>query len=167
MYLLVNLQSLFIGNICKALNFMKICTKTNFFTGIFWGRFLYCKYFLKLLYFWKSFGCFGACDITNIRIHYRHLRMKQGNVIFSNCIFDMFNSLGPSDMQATNNLFGGCISVWEKEDEEWYRHVFFGQYVVLFQKKMSIYVALHIFRISKGIWIRNMMEADIQKCSLK
>ena len=44
--------------------------------------------------------------------------MKQGNVIFSNCIFDMFNSLGPSDMQATNNLFGGCISVWEKEDEE-------------------------------------------------
>ena len=79
----------------------------------------------------------------------------------------MFNSLGPSDMQATNNLFGGCISVWEKEDEEWYRHVFFGQYVVLFQKKMSIYVALHIFRISKGIWIRNMMEADIQKCSLK
>ena len=23
-------------------------------------------------------------------------------------------------MQATNNLFGGCISVWEKEEEEWY-----------------------------------------------
>ena len=93
MYLLVNLQSLFIGNICKALNFMKICTKTNFFTGIFWGRFLYCNYFLKLLYFWKNFGCFGTCNITNIRIHYRHLRIKQGNVIFSDCIFEFFRSL--------------------------------------------------------------------------
>ena len=118
MYLLVNLQPLFNGNICKALNFMKVCTKTNFFTGIFRGRFLYCKYFLKLLYFWKNFGCFGACNITTIRIQDRHLRIKQGNVIFSDYIFDMFHSLGPSDMQATNNLFGGCISIWEKEDEE-------------------------------------------------
>ena len=32
----------------------------------------------------------------------------------------MFNSSSPTDMQATNNLFGGCISVWEKEEEEWY-----------------------------------------------
>ena len=30
----------------------------------------------------------------------------------------MLNSLGPSDKQATNNLSGGCISIWEKEDEE-------------------------------------------------
>ena len=30
----------------------------------------------------------------------------------------MFNSSSPTDMQATNNLFGGCISVWEKEEEE-------------------------------------------------
>ena len=30
----------------------------------------------------------------------------------------MFNSLGPSDMQATNNLFGGCISVWEKKGRQ-------------------------------------------------
>ena len=30
----------------------------------------------------------------------------------------MFNSLGPSDMRAASNLFGGCINVWEKEDEE-------------------------------------------------
>ena len=96
MYLLVNLQSLFIGNICKALNFMKVCAKTNFFTGIFRGRFLYYEYFLKLLYFWKNFGCFGPCNITKIRFHYRHLRIKQGNVIFSDFIFDMFNSLGPS-----------------------------------------------------------------------
>ena len=163
MYLLLNLQSLSIGHICKALNFMKLCTKTNFFTGIFKGRFLHCKYFLKLLHLWKNFGCFGVCNITKIRIHYRHLKIKQGNVIFCDCIFDVFNSLGPSDIiQATNNLFGGCISVWKKEDKEWYRHVFFGQYVVLFQKKM-----LHIFCITKGIWIRNMTEADIQKCALK
>ena len=83
MHLLVNLQTLLIGNIWKALTFMKVCTKTNFFTGIFQGRFLYCKYFLKLLYFWKNFGSFGACNITTIRIHDRHLRIKQGNVIFS------------------------------------------------------------------------------------
>ena len=100
MYLLVNLQSLFIGNICKALNFRKVCTKTNFFTGIFRGCFLCCKYFLKLLYFWKYFSCCGACNITKIRIHYRHLRIKKGNVIFSSCIFYMFNSLGLSDVQA-------------------------------------------------------------------
>ena len=31
-------------------------------------------------------------------------------------------------MQATNNLFGGCISVLEKKDEGWYRHVFFGPF---------------------------------------
>ena len=30
----------------------------------------------------------------------------------------MFNSLGLSGMQTTSNLFGGCTSVWEKEDEE-------------------------------------------------
>ena len=97
MYLMVNLQSLFIGNICKALNFMKVCTKTNFFTGIFQEHFLYCEYFLKLLDFWKNFGCFGACNITSIRIHDRHLRIMQGNVIFSNYIFDIFDhSLGPS-----------------------------------------------------------------------
>ena len=155
-------KSLFIGNICKALNFMKVCTKTNLFAGISWGCFLYCKYFLKLLYFWKNFDCFGACNITTIRIHYRHLRIKKDNAIFSNCIFDMFHSLGLSDMQTTNNLFGGCISVWEKGDEEWYGHVFFGQYVVLFQKKM-----LHIFRVTEGIWSRNMTEVDIQKCFLK
>ena len=83
MYLLVNLQTLLFGNICKALNFMKVCTKTNFFTGIFQGRFLYCKYFLKLLYFWKNSDCFRACNITTIRINDRHLRIKQGNVIFS------------------------------------------------------------------------------------
>ena len=106
MYLLVNLQSLFIGNICKALNFMKVCAKTIFFTSTLRGRFLFCKYFLKLLYFWKNFGCFGACNITTIRIHDRHLRIKQDNVIFSNYRFDMFHSLGPSDMQATIYLVG-------------------------------------------------------------
>ena len=37
--------------------------------------------------------------------------------MFSNYIFNMLNSLGPSNMQATNNLFGGCISVLEKKDE--------------------------------------------------
>ena len=118
MYLLVNLQFLFIGNICKALNFMKVCTKTNFFTDIFRGRFLYCKYFLKLLCFKENFGCFGACEVTTIRIHDRHLRIKHGNVIFSDYVFDMFHSLGSLDMQTTNSLFGGCISVWEKKDEE-------------------------------------------------
>ena len=106
MYLLVNLQSLFIGNICKALNFMKVCAKTIFFTSTFRGRFLFCKYFLKLLYFWKNFDCFGACNISTIRIHDRHLRIKQDNVIFSNYRFDMFHSLGPSDMQATIYLVG-------------------------------------------------------------
>ena len=83
MYVLVNLQTSLIGNICKALNFIEVCTKINLFTGIFQGRFLYCKYFLKLLYFSKKFGCFGACNITTIRIHDRHLRIKHGNVIFS------------------------------------------------------------------------------------
>ena len=39
-------------------------------------------------------------------------------IIFANCIFDMFNSLDVFSVQDTNNLFGGCISVWEKEDEE-------------------------------------------------
>ena len=68
------------------------------------------------------------------------------NIIFSDCIFNMFNSLGLSDMQAKSNLFGRCISVWKIEDEKQYYHVFFGQYMVLFQKKM-----LHIFRITKGI----------------
>ena len=77
MYLLVNLQSLIIGNICKALNYIKVCTKTNFFTGIFRGRFLYCQYFLKLLYFWKNFGSFVACNITTIRIQDRHLRINR------------------------------------------------------------------------------------------
>ena len=137
---------------------MKVCTKTNFFTGISRGRFLYCKYVLKLQYFWKNFGCFRACNITKIRIHYRHPGIKQGKVIFSDCIFDMFNSLGPSDMQATNNLFSGCIRVWEKEDKEWYHHVFFGQYMVLFQKKM-----LHIFRKTKGIWIRSRHSEEFLK----
>ena len=28
----------------------------------------------------------------------------------------MFHPLGLSDMQAANNLFGGCISAWQKED---------------------------------------------------
>ena len=112
---------------------------TNFFTGIFRGRFPYCKYFLKLLYFWKNFDCFGACNITSIRIHYRHLRVKQGNVIFSDCIFDMFHSLGPSDMKATNNLFDGCISVWEKEDEEWYHHVFLDNTCYFSRRRCYIY----------------------------
>ena len=41
-----------------------------------------------------------TCNITTIRIHNRHLRIKQGNVIFRDYIFDVFHSLGPSDFRS-------------------------------------------------------------------